>query len=144
MRTWSKSLWAIFISLIALITLLVFEVSSSYKYSMGMYMYLIKVSLSEAVFFGSITLALGIKYNYHFHHYLIAMCCIPLVCIQNYAVCFIHGYLVGMMVEGGARWGYDAVWTRIEDNNENTDSDSLICENTADLEIFTFKSATTA
>jgi hypothetical protein len=32
------------------------------------------------------------------------------ICYQSVFVTVVHAYFNGMMIEGGARWGFDPVW----------------------------------
>ncbi len=32
------------------------------------------------------------------------------ICYQSIFVTVVHAYFNGMMIEGGARWGYDPIW----------------------------------
>jgi len=33
-----------------------------------------------------------------------------LICYQSVFLSMIHGFFNGMFIEGGARWGFDAIW----------------------------------
>ena len=54
------------------------------------------------------------------------------ICYQSIFVTVVHGYFNGMMIEGGARWGYDPVWEGDDDIIPVVDSEKTTaqaCEN---------------
>lgn len=71
-----------------------------------------RVFLSEVIFYTVITLLLRKKYAFHLHHYAICMTALTLLSYQHKGVIVLHGTLTGIMIEGGSRWGYAAVWEK--------------------------------
>lgn len=70
-----------------------------------------------------ITLWLRKKYAFHLHHYAICMTALTLLSYQHIGVIALHGTLTGIMIEGGSRWGYAAVWEK-----KKVSTDSIIAE----------------
>jgi len=54
------------------------------------------------MFYGTLSL--------HVHHYTLGLLAIPFMCFQTNYVTAAHAVMNGMMVEGIARWGPDAIW----------------------------------
>ena len=94
--------------------LISFKLLSFYLYTDGLLAYVLKVLWAEISFFALVSCIFGSKYMIHIHHYLIGMCSLPLVCYQASYITMLNGFLVGVMIEGGARWGYDQIWYRVD------------------------------
>lgn len=58
--------------------------------------------LQTIVFYGTL--------YFHLHRYTFGLLCLPFLCFQEPFVTGLHGLLNGLMIEGIARWGPDAVW----------------------------------
>ena len=76
---------------------------------------------STLLFFTLPTIVLRKSHDLHIHHTNIGMFCAVLLGYQNFIVTFLHGVSNGVMIEGGARWGYDPIW---EKKNEDYDCES--------------------
>lgn len=50
------------------------------------------------------------------------------ICYQSIFVTVVHGYFNGMMIEGGARWGYDPVWEGDDDIIPVVDSEKATAQ----------------
>ena len=69
----------------------------------------------ELLVFVGVTWCLKRTHYLHLHHYTWAMCCILILGVQQPFISFLCGWANGVMVEGAARWGYDPIWKRKED-----------------------------
>ena len=58
----------------------------------------------------------------HLHHWTWGMVGLIYCGFQNLYVAALCGLMAGVMVEGGARWGFDEVWMKIKDTKNNQDS----------------------
>jgi len=58
----------------------------------------------------------------HVHHYVLAWIMLSFICYQNEVLTICHGWAMGVFIEGGCRWGFDAIWTPVEPTNEVDDS----------------------
>ena len=47
----------------------------------------------------------------HVHHYFLALIVMSFISLQTGFLTMIQGFFHGMFIEGGCRWGYDAIWT---------------------------------
>jgi len=54
------------------------------------------------------------------------------ICYQSIFVTVVQAYFNGMMIEGGARWGFDPVW---EADDVPSDSNTLECKRSKVREI---------
>ena len=64
------------------------------------------------LFFTVPTLCLRKTHELHIHHTNIGMILATLLGYQSIPVTILHGIANGIMIEGGARWGYDAIWEK--------------------------------
>jgi hypothetical protein len=55
----------------------------------------------------------------HLHHYFITMIVLPFISVQNEINLIFLGFATGLMVEGSAKWGIDAVWRKHHKRNTN-------------------------
>jgi hypothetical protein len=51
----------------------------------------------------------------HLHHYCLAFIILSFICYQSVFISIIHEFCQGMMIEGGARWGFNEIWTPKDD-----------------------------
>ena len=79
------------------------------------------ILLVIALFFTIPTCVLSKTHDLHVHHTNIGMVIITILGYQNPLVTILHGIGNGVMIEGGCKWGYDAIW-------ENKDGDDRYCE----------------
>ena len=65
----------------------------------------------------------------HVHHYVVAMIVLSFLCYQSPFLTACHGFFSGMLVEGGARWGFDAIWEENDSKNEDekAEGDQEVC-----------------
>lgn len=66
----------------------------------------------EILVFAGVTTIVRKCFYLHFHHYTWAMCMILFLGIQRPFMSFLCGWINGVMIEGGSRWGYDPIWIR--------------------------------
>jgi len=58
----------------------------------------------------------------HIHHYFLAWMMLTFICYQNEFLTVMHGFAMGVFIEGGCRWGFDPIWTACETEfEEGTD-----------------------
>lgn len=53
-------------------------------------------------------------YMIHIHHYVLALLILPFICYQCAFASIIQAFVCGMHIEGGCRWGFDAIWEQRE------------------------------
>ena len=41
------------------------------------------------------------------------------ICYQSELLTVMHGFAMGVFIEGGARWGFDPIWTEKKSDPEN-------------------------
>jgi len=111
MKKWSFNIWAFFIFFIVTpVAYITYNIFSLYIQLDGMAFYVLEILVIEIGFFSIVTLLLGSNYQLYIHHYMIGLCSIPLVSYQKPLISLLNAFLVGMMIEGGSRWGYDPTW----------------------------------
>ena len=54
----------------------------------------------------------------HVHHYVIGAFFMTIVCYQSLFTTILHGFLNGLAIDGGARYGFDAIWN-VSDGFDN-------------------------
>ena len=110
MKTWGILLWTTFITLIVAIGYLLYILFNAYSSVGCLIKYVIWV-VSIPIFMAWNTKRLEPQgYSFHIHHYLVAAILLTILCYQSNFVTFIHGAMNGMAIEGGVRWGFDAIW----------------------------------
>ena len=59
----------------------------------------------------------------HIHHYCLAWMMLTFICYQSEVLTVCHGWAMGVFIEGGCRWGFDAIWEPVspEDPDEAHD-----------------------
>ena len=70
------------------------------------------IIISTALFFTVPTYILRNTHDLHIHHTNIGMFLTLIFGYQNVLVTVFHGIANGVMIEGGARWGYDPIWEK--------------------------------
>ena len=70
------------------------------------------LKILTALFFTVPTYVLRKSHDLHIHHVNIGMFCTVMLGYQNVIVTLLHGIANGVMIEGGARWGYDPIWEK--------------------------------
>ena len=70
------------------------------------------ILISTILFFTVPTYILRKTHELHVHHTNIGMFFALMLGYQNVLVSILHGIANGVMIEGGARWGYDPIWER--------------------------------
>ena len=50
----------------------------------------------------------------HIHHYFLAWMMLTFICYQSEFLTMMHGFAMGVFIEGGCRWGFDPIWTANE------------------------------
>ena len=85
--------------------------------------------MAEILFFVAVTYCVRGTRDLHLHHYTISMTLVVFLGIQRPIFSFLCGLNNGVMVEGGARWGYDPIWIKrpppceVEDDKSDDDDD---------------------
>lgn len=117
MKTWGIGLWSIFFAFAAIIVVFLWDLFSSY-YQIGcLTYYLIFGFIGFVIFYYKNKKMTQKGLNLHVHHYCVSLILVPFICYQSIVVTFMQGFLIGMMIEGGARWGFDPLW--VDDNDYN-------------------------
>lgn len=106
MKNWPPILWVVFFAMIALIVS--FEGILWYEYIIYQleWIQLGWIAL-VAIYFGLRSIKAT---NIHVHHYCIGMFLSSTMVYQSPFLTFIQAMLLGIMIEGASRWGYDPVF----------------------------------
>ena len=72
----------------------------------------ITVDLLIALFFVVPTFILKKTHDLHIHHTSFGSIGVIGLAYQNPLITFLHGISNGVMIEGGAKWGYDPIWNK--------------------------------
>ena len=110
MKTWGLGLWALFAAIMALLFGILFRIYIDYS-AIGIVKY-------YAIWAGILATAISFKnkqkvaegYVIHFHHYCVALVMITFMSYQSVFLSLIQSFFCGMLIEGGARWGFDEIW----------------------------------
>ena len=110
-KKWSCTLWLVFVTVIAFFLSIIVYLAIKYvQLSIGWY-YLGAFAIISLLFVAN-TWCKRSTHDIHVHHYLVGMLLIPMIGYQDYFTAIVHGIFNGIMIEGGARWGYDDIWVR--------------------------------
>ena len=112
MKTWGIGLWAIFIFFVLLGIGLVWRIGTAYHELGILKYYLVWATIFFSVFFCINKKKQAQGLELHIHHYVIAMALLSILCYQSVFLSAIQGITQGVMLEGGARWGYDPIWIK--------------------------------
>ena len=107
----TRFLRVLFILMIAFtISVLVFL---TYLYlSAGIEWFYASVLVLTILFFTIPTYLLRETHDLHVHHTNIGMWAAIMLGYQHPVITVLHGLTNGVMIEGGARWGYDPIWEK--------------------------------
>ena len=81
--------------------------------------------LSISLVFALVTVVLRKTHTVHIHHYTVGMLIVAVVGYSSVAAALVQGFANGMMIEGGARWGYDDIWVKIKRAQVLPDSENV-------------------
>ena len=110
-RQWRPQLWVVaLILLAAVLGVLGYDIYCWYEIDL-IWVFFAILGV-EILLFVCVTVCLRKTRFLHFHHYTVAMCCIPFLGIQRPFLNILCGFVNGVMVEGGSRWGYDPIWIK--------------------------------
>ena len=127
------------------------EISKQTPFLRGLFIFLITFTISTLVFFTYLYMQAGIEWfyasililtilvftvptyllrdthNLHIHHTNIGMWAAIMCGYQHPVITIFHGWSNGVMIEGGARWGYDPIWERkqLKDEKQQRSSENL-------------------
>ena len=112
------------------------EISKQTRFLRGLFIILITFTISVLVFMTYLYSKAGIGWFYasvlaltilfvtvptyllreshelHVHHTNIGMWAATMLGYQHPVITILHGLMNGVMIEGGARWGYDPIWEK--------------------------------
>ena len=121
MKTWGWFLWTWFFLWVVLIVKVLLDCVSAYRQSGCLEQYLVLIAAILGFTYWN-TKRLGPEgYQLHLHHYVIACFMLTVVCYQSPFISFFYGFMNGMAVEGGCRWGFDPIWEKKEPESKATD-----------------------
>jgi len=110
--TWGRGLWIFAICLLALILLILKQAFSHYR-ALGILSYFIAWGgFIVAVISWNTKRLEGIR-ELHIHHYCIGFILMSFLSYQSLILTIAHAFFNGMFIEGGCRWGFDAIWTPV-------------------------------
>lgn len=65
------------------------------------------------VVFSVITLVQNMRgYEFHLHHWYVGAVMMTFIGYRTVALTLANGFFNGIMIEGGARWGFDPIWEK--------------------------------
>lgn len=111
MKKWPIVLWIVSVALI-LITLGFMGYFMYAYWICGMFFWYMGWCILIVVVLVLITVIVRKTHRLHMHHYTVGMIILLTVGYQSIPAAILSGFSNGMMIEGGARWGYDPVWVR--------------------------------
>ena len=112
MKTWGKYLWALLAVVVVLIGSIIYICFEGFRRSHVVYRYLIWIVILVGGIVWNTKRLKGIR-ALHIHHYVLAFIFLSLIGYQSELLTIVHGFCMGMFIEGGCRWGYDPIWTPI-------------------------------
>jgi len=120
-KTWGLFEWAVLVFLVTLLGLILFRVFADYRQVGVLKWYLV---LMAAWFIGIYLNTKRVKPQgryLHIHHYCIGFIVMSLICYQSVFLSMVHAFFNGLFIEGGARWGFDAIWEYPDPDPEPTE-----------------------
>ena len=121
-RKWGFLEWGIFLLGVTFIASILYVNFMSLIFCDCWFRYLIwSVYLGGFIVFN--TMRLSPKRSLHIHHYALSFLMTSFIGYQSPILTIAHGFAVGTFIEGGARWGFDAIWEEVRD--DDSDSDDL-------------------
>ena len=110
MSEWPWYLWILLIAFVAfLLAYLSFMIYQYVKSGVAKYY------LGYVIILIFIHIIMGVNDNYatHIHHWFSSLLVLTITCHQHPFITVVAGIFNGVLIEGGARWGFDAPWTLI-------------------------------
>lgn len=117
-KTWKKGSWAIFLALIIAIVVIIHAVWKVYKVSGVLNLYVTYIFAVVGYMVYKTCKSHSQDRTVHIHHYCIGFFMMSLICCQSILLTAIHGFFNGMFIEGGATWGFDAIWPTKDDEGD--------------------------
>lgn len=112
MKNWPPILWAVFFLLIGFVGFTFYYLFELYA-TVGIafyYQILLVALIGGLVLYGYMNKG---KYEFHFHHYCVGMFMLIMCCYQNMYMAAVYAIFNGVLIDGGARWGYDPIWNPV-------------------------------
>ena len=118
MKTWRLAEWSFFFFILNLFLLFMTKMFYDHFFYFGVNVFLcyILFMIASVVIIITICYYLRDTHFLHLHHYFITMLTLPYISVQNKINLVFLGLSTGLLVEGSAKWGIDAVWTRHHKN----------------------------
>ena len=119
MKTWGWFLWLYFCCWLVLIGYSFYTAFKGYSESGVKGWYIIWIVVVVGYMYWNTKRLAPEDYHVHIHHYVISCLVMTILCYQTPFLTFVHGFFNGMAIEGGARYGFDAIWLKTDgvDNN---------------------------
>ena len=106
MKTWPIFLWIVFsLAILYVLAILIF-LGVEYSNAGILLAYVIGISVISILF----CIRGHFAREVHIHHYSIGAFVTAIICYQSIFLTIVNGLFNGMMIEGGARWGYDTTF----------------------------------
>lgn len=109
MKTWGKGMWELFAVVVVAICSTVYVTFHGY-YAIG----ILKWYIFWGVFvIGFIVLKTKLEsktHLLHIHHYFWASIIVSFLCYQSIFITLASAFFNGVVIEGGAHWGFDPIW----------------------------------
>lgn len=116
MKTWGTVTWVFVIILFSLIALIVYVLSKFYHELGILWFYLLYIKIVVLITLWNTHRVKSQNRAIHIHHYCIGFMMMSLISVQNVLFALIHGFFNGMFIEGGANYGFDAIWPTLDDD----------------------------
>lgn len=115
MKTWGPALWAIFVSIVVSILFLIYLDMKDLQQCDKLTRYVVYLGALIAFTVWN-TKRQAPEKVIHIHHYCIGFLIVTIIGYQSELLTLVHGFAMGMMIEGGCRWGFDPIWTPVHAN----------------------------
>jgi hypothetical protein len=128
MKDWPWYMWVLFIAIFAIIGLIFAYIFFLY-HTVGFLHFYVVGLLAFIAFMVIHTKRMAAKgYHLHIHHYFLGMIVMAFTCYQNTFLTIVSAIFNGISIEGGSRWGYDAIWLIDEEVTPPTDGNVTIAK----------------
>ena len=121
MKTWGWFLWAYFFLWVITIAAIFYSAFKNYSSVGCLKEYIVWIAAILLFTVWNTKRLAPEGYSVHIHHYVIACVMITVLCYQSNFLTFCHGWFNGMAIEGGCRWGFDAIWQKKDDPSDTVE-----------------------
>lgn len=121
MKTWGAGLWTIFLSMAVVVVALLYVDYTDIHACDALIRYLVYGAALVGFFVWNTKRLAPVGRHLHIHHYVVGFVINSFIGYQCVLLTIAHGFTMGMMIEGGCRWGFDPIWTDHEPDVDDSD-----------------------